>query len=99
VEDGVPEPDPPVRLLWFGKKDGGLGFGPLTWQGRAATYLYCLLVVVAAFTYSKLTLTVFVIVFYTVAYGLTVAFKSDLMDNWPPGSGPPQGPSGRQGLG
>jgi hypothetical protein len=28
-------------------------------------------------------------VFYTVAFGLLVVYKSDLMENWPPGSGPP----------
>jgi hypothetical protein len=76
------------RALWFGKKEKGLRFAPLTWQGRAATFLYVFLVVVAIFTYSQLTLTAFVVVFYTVAFGLLVAYKSDLMDNWPPGSGP-----------
>jgi hypothetical protein len=75
--------------LWFGKKEGGLRIAPLTWQGRAATWLYCFLVVVAAFTYSQLTLTVFVIVFYTVAFVMLVVYKSDLMENWPPGPGPP----------
>ncbi len=79
------EPDEAPR--WFGKKQGGLGFGPLTWQGRAATFLYVFLLVVAAFTYSQLGLTVFVVLFYTVVYGFIVAFKSDLMkDHWPPGS-------------
>jgi hypothetical protein len=47
------------------------------------------LIVVAIFTYSQLTLTAFVMVFYTVVFGLIVVYKSDLMDNWPPGSGPP----------
>jgi hypothetical protein len=79
------EHEPP---LWFGKKAGGLGIAPLTWQGRAAISLYCFLVVVAVFTYSQLTLTVFVVVFYTVTFGLLVVYKSDLLDNWPPGSGP-----------
>lgn len=74
----------PVR--WFGRKENGRGFAILTWQGRAATFLYCLLVVLAVFTYSRLTLTVFVIAFYTVAFVLLVAYKSDLMENWPPGS-------------
>ena len=74
----------PVR--WFGRKENGRGFAILTWQGRAATFLYCLLVVLAVFTYSRLTLTVFVIAFYTVAFVLIVAYKSDLMENWPPGS-------------
>ncbi len=72
--------------LWFAKKEGGLRIAPLTWQGRAATALYCFLVLVAAFTYSKLLLTVFVVVFYTVVFGLVVVYKSDLMDDWPPGS-------------
>jgi dolichol kinase len=72
--------------LWFGKRDGGLPFGPLTWQGRAAIFLYCALVLLAVITYSQLALTAFVIVFYTVAFVLLVAYKSDLLDNWPPGS-------------
>jgi len=80
--DGQPD-DPP---LWFGRREGGLKFAPLTWQGRAATFLYCLLVIVAVFTYSQLALTAFVVVFYTVAFGLLVVYKSDLMENWPPGS-------------
>ncbi|MGO8874122.1 MAG: hypothetical protein ACLQPH_22475 [Acidimicrobiales bacterium] len=66
---------------WFGKKEGGLGFGPLRWQGRAATFLYLLLVIVAVVTYSQLTLTALVVVFYTVVFCLVVAFKSDLMDD------------------
>lgn len=73
---------------WFGKKEGGLGFAPLTWQGRATLFLYCFLVVVAVFTYSRLTLTIFVVVFYTVAFGLLAAYKSGLMDHWPPGPPP-----------
>jgi hypothetical protein len=72
--------------LWFGKKEGGLGFGPLTWQGRAAIFMYCFLVLVAIVTYSQLILTAFVVIFYTVAFCLLVAYKSDLMKNWPPGS-------------
>ena len=74
------------RVLWFGKREGGLRFAPLTWQGRAATFLYVVLVATAVFTYSQLTLTAFVVVFYTVTFGLTVAYKSDLLENWPPGS-------------
>jgi hypothetical protein len=87
--------DPP---LWFGKKEGGLRIAPLTWQGRAATFLYCFLVIVAVFIYSQLMLTVFVVVFYTVTFGLIVIYKSDLMDNWPPSSGSsgdPPDPTGR----
>jgi hypothetical protein len=72
--------------LWFGKKEGGLRVAPLTWQGRAATFLYCVLVLVAIVTYSQLTLTLFVVAFYTVTFVLLVAYKSDLMENWPPGS-------------
>ncbi|HEX3565712.1 MAG TPA: hypothetical protein VHU17_10080 [Acidimicrobiales bacterium] len=85
------------RLLWFGKKEGGLRFAPLTWQGRAATILYVFLIIVAIFTYSRLTLTAFVVAFYTVAFGLIVIYKSDLMDNWPPGSGPPGDSRGQTG--
>jgi hypothetical protein len=76
----------PDRPLWFGKKQTALGFGPLTWQGRAAIYLYVFLVIVAIFTYSQLALTAFVVVFYSAAFGLVVAVKSDLMKHWPPGS-------------
>ncbi|HEX3565375.1 MAG TPA: hypothetical protein VHU17_08380 [Acidimicrobiales bacterium] len=72
--------------LWFGKKEGGLRIAPLTWQGRAATALYCFLVGVAVFTYSQLILTAFVVVFYTIVFGLLVVYKSDLLDNWPPES-------------
>jgi hypothetical protein len=67
------------RELWFGKKEGGLGFGPLTWQGRVATALYVFLLLVAVITYSQLFLTVFVIIFYTAVYVALVAMKSDLM--------------------
>jgi hypothetical protein len=74
----VPQQEP---QLWFGKKESGLGFGPITKQGRVVTALYVLLVVVAAFTYSQLALTVFVVAFYTVAFGLVVVAKSDLMRN------------------
>jgi hypothetical protein len=91
----MPDPEPHGRRLWFGKKEGGIRFAPLTWHGRAATFLYVVLVIVAFFTYSQLTLTAFVVVFYTVAFGLLVVYKSDLMDNWPPGSGPPGESPGR----
>gem|GEM_PF-926710 len=74
-------------LPWCGRKEGGLGFAPLTWQGRAATFLYLFLVVVAIITYSQLTLTAFVVVFYTVVFGFIVMVKSDVMkDRQPPGS-------------
>ena len=69
----------PERQLWFSKKEGGLGFGPITRQGRVVTVAYVLLVVVAIFTYSQLALTAFVIAFYTVAFGSIVIAKSDLM--------------------
>ena len=71
---------------WFGRKQGGLGIAPLTWQGRAATVMYVFLVLVAIFTYSQLMLTAFVVIFYTAAFCFLVAYKSDLMKNWPPGS-------------
>jgi len=74
------------RTRWFGKVEGGLGFGPLTWQGRAATFLYVFLVIVAVIIYSALSLTILVIGIYTVVFVLLVAFTSDLMDHWPPGS-------------
>jgi hypothetical protein len=67
--------------LWFGKTKGGLGFGPTTRQGRVVTVLYVLLLVVAVFTYSQLTLTVFVVLFYTVVFGLVVVAKSNIMTN------------------
>jgi hypothetical protein len=73
--------------LWFGKRPNWLGFGPLTWQGRAATGLYVLLLVVAVITYSRLALTALVVVFYTVVYVMIVLVKSDLKDRLgPPGS-------------
>ena len=72
--------------MWFGKKHGGLGFGPLNWQGKAATFLYVFLVLVAVFVYSQLGVTFFVIGVYTVVFGLVVAIKSDIMQGWPPGS-------------
>jgi hypothetical protein len=70
--------------LWFAKKEGGLGFGPLTWQGRATIILYLLLLVIAVITYSKLTLTLFVALFYTVVFIFVVVVKSDIMKDEPP---------------
>jgi hypothetical protein len=84
--EGHGAPEAGGAPLWFGKREEGFPIAPLTWQGRAATFLYCLLVVLAVFTYSQLTLTVFVIVFYTVVFVLLVAYKSDLLEHWPPGS-------------
>jgi hypothetical protein len=72
----VPRPEP---QLWFGKKEGGLGFGPIARQGRVVTIAYFLLVIVAIFTYSQLALTAFVVAFYTVAFGCIIIAKSDLM--------------------
>jgi hypothetical protein len=82
----MPEEEEGSDRPWFGKSTNRLGFGPLNWQGRAATFLYVFLVIVAIFLYSQLGLTIFVIAFYTVAFGLVVAMKSDLMKGWPPGS-------------
>lgn len=76
----------PQSELWFGKKQGGLGFGPLTWQGRAVTFLYVVLVILAVFVYSEISLTVLVVVFYTIIFGCVVMLKSDLLKHWPPGS-------------
>ena len=73
------------RTRWFGKKEGVLGFGPLTWQGRAATFLYVFLVLVAVVLYRSLALVALVVAVYTIAFVLLVAFKSDLMEHWPPG--------------
>jgi hypothetical protein len=67
--------------LWFGKKESWLGFGPIARQGRVVTYLYVLLVVVAAFTYSQIALTALVVVFYTMVFGLVIVAKSDIMKN------------------
>jgi hypothetical protein len=73
--------------LWFGRKEGWLGFGPISREGRAMTGLYLFLLLVAVFTYSQITLTAFVIAFYTVAFSLLVIAKSDLMkDRQPPNS-------------
>jgi hypothetical protein len=80
------EQDQTPDSQWFGKTVGRLGFGPLNWQGRAATFLYIFLVVVAVFVYSQLSVTIFVIGFYTVVFALVIAIKSDLMKGWPPGS-------------
>jgi hypothetical protein len=73
------ETPPTEPQVWFGKKEGGLGFGPVSKQGRVITVLYVLLVVVAIFTYSQLALTGFVVAFYTVAFGSIVIVKSDLI--------------------
>lgn len=77
----VPRPEP---QMWFGKKEGWFGFGPITRQGRVVTVLYVLLVVVAIFTYSQLALTAFVVAFYTVVFGSVVIVKSDLMKDHRP---------------
>ena len=85
-------PDDPTR--WFGRTDKGIGIAPRTWQGRVATSLYVFLVLVAVITYSRLSLTVVVIVFYTVVFVLLVAVKSDLLKDVPPGRGGPPGQDG-----
>ena len=74
----------PESPLWFAKKEGGLGFGPITRQGRVVTVLYVLLVVVAIFTYSQLWLIGFVMAFYTVVFGSIVIAKSDVMKDHRP---------------
>jgi hypothetical protein len=68
--------------LWFGKKQTGLGFGPITKQGRIVTALYVLLCVTAVFTYSQLALTGFVVLFYTLVFGCVIVYKSDLMKDF-----------------
>ncbi len=72
--------------LWFERRPGGLGIGPVNWQGRATTFLFVFLVLVAVITYSELAITAFVIVFYLVVFGFVVVVKSDLLDDWPPKS-------------
>jgi hypothetical protein len=72
----VPQKEP---QLWFARKEGGLGFGPITRQGRVVTIFYVLLVVLAIFTYSQLALTAFVALFYTVVFFFVVVAKSDIM--------------------
>ena len=81
--------------LWFGKKAGGLGFGPITKQGRVVSVLYLFLVVVAVFTYSQLALTCFVVAFYTFTFGFFVLAKSDLLKDRldPPGDDMTSDPS------
>jgi hypothetical protein len=75
-----------AKPRWFGEREGRFGFGPRTWQGRSATFFYIFLVLFAVVIYSTLSLIVLVIGLSTVAFVLLVAFTSDLMDNWPPGS-------------
>jgi len=61
--------------------------------------LYCFLVVVAVLIYAQVELIAFVVAFYTVTFGSLVIYKSDLLDSWPPSSGPPtegHGPTARQ---
>jgi len=43
------------------------------------------LVVVALVLYRSLSLIALVVAVYTIAFVLLVAFKSDLMEHWPPG--------------
>ena len=86
ADDGAGGAGEPATRLWFARKDTGIGFGPTSWQGRALTFLYVFLVLAAVVTYSQLTLTAFVIGFYTVVFVLVVTIKSDLLSGWPPGS-------------
>jgi hypothetical protein len=82
VDDGVStmaEGAGQEQRLWFGKRERGLGFGPITKEGRIATAVYLLLLVVAVFTYSQVALTAFVVGFYTLVFGCVVIAKSDLM--------------------
>ncbi len=82
-----PDGDPDGTAdLWFRRRRGGLGIAPVGWQGRATTFLYLFLVLVALVTYSELAVTAFVIVFYTVVFGFVLVVKSDLLEHWPPGS-------------
>ncbi|MGA2836188.1 MAG: hypothetical protein ABSF84_06285 [Acidimicrobiales bacterium] len=83
----MPEGGEPQSPLWFERTTRGVGFHPVTWQGRSTIFLYFLLVATAIFIYSQLILTVFVIGFYTIVFTLVVAVKSDLMKGWPPGRG------------
>jgi len=70
------QPDPG---FWFGRRSDDTGLRPLTWQGRAATFLYAFLVIVAVLLYSQLSLIIVVVGLYTVVFGLVVAAKSDLI--------------------
>jgi len=70
------------RSVWFARRETGIGFGPVVWQGRAVLAGWALLVVVALITYSTLSITFFVVVFYTaIAAGIMIV-KSDLRDEF-----------------
>jgi hypothetical protein len=66
--------------LWFGRTETGIGIAPLSWKGRAVLMGWALLVVVALVTYSTLSITAFVVAFYTAVLIGIVAVKSDLLD-------------------
>jgi len=70
--------------LWFGKNANG-AFVPLTWQGKFASILYVVLVLLAFLVYSNIGLIIFVILVYTAIMGFLVVFKSDLKDKIGPG--------------
>jgi hypothetical protein len=76
----VDEPTRPPETLWFRRRDGGLGFAPTGWQGRAVVVLYVLLVALATATYSALALTAVVVLFYTGVFTGVLAVKSDLLE-------------------
>ena len=76
---GVSEHQQPDPVLWFGRRTDDTGLRPLTWQGRAITFLYAFLVIVAVLLYSQLSLIIVVVGLYTVVFGLVVAAKSDLI--------------------
>jgi cell division protein FtsW (lipid II flippase) len=70
-----------VRAPWFAKTGHGFPVAPVTWQGRFATALYVVLVLLALLVYSDLGLIVFVIFFYTMVFSFVVVLKSDLLDD------------------
>jgi hypothetical protein len=75
------------RGLWFGRTENGIGVAPLSWKGRAVLVGWALLVLVALVTYSTLSITAFVVIFYTVVLVAVVAVKSDLLDEHRQGRG------------
>jgi len=88
-------PEPLADGLWFVRKEGGLGFAPVAWPGRAVLYLYALLVVVAVVTYaatSAIGVMVMVVLFYTAVFLGVLVVKSDLFS----GRFPPPDRSGDQ---
>ena len=72
--------------LWFQRREGGLGFAPVSWQGWFATALLAVLSLFAIVLYSSLAATLLVIVVYLLVYGALVVVKSDLREE-PPAEG------------